>query len=254
MRRLLRRLRKRPPARDRGEDRPVPASLLTVPIERPDGSHVTEFRSHERWQQIAKQREGPDRTPRLRDLIKEQHHRIYFQPYMVGRDRVDFLVGQGLDRDTRLLDMGCGAGRLGVWLIGHLEAGRYFGLDAHLASLVAFSAYELRLHGLVDRRPRLMLDDGFHLAAFGETFDVIVDASVTANVLEPVFRRAFTSMREVLAPDGRVFSARLTDEQQGWAEQLGWRVEQDWHLDYTLYRERHDGRPPGERQTLLRPA
>jgi SAM-dependent methyltransferase len=246
-----RRLRRRPRHPDLPEYKPVPSELLSVPIERPDGSHVTDFRSPEKWQQLAKEHGGRERVPLLIDLIKEQHHRIYFQPFMVGRDRMDFLLAQGLDPGARLLDLGCGAGRLGVWLIRHLEPGRYFGSDAHLASLVAFSAYELRLHALADRRPRLMLDERFEVASFGERFDVVVDASVTANVLELAFRRAFTNLREVLAPGGRVFSARLSDEQQQWAGQLGWRVERTWHLPYTLWRTRNDGKV-GERQTLLR--
>jgi len=37
----------------------------------------------------------------------------------------------------RVLDVSCGAGPLGVWLIRHLEEGRYFGIDPRVRSLDA---------------------------------------------------------------------------------------------------------------------
>jgi SAM-dependent methyltransferase len=144
--------------------------------------------------------------------LSERHHRWYADAWFLGRTRFDFLLGQGLEQGARVLDLGCGAGRLGIWLVGYLEPGRYFGVDAHLAGLVAFSAYEIPLHGLAGRRPRLLLDADFRFDHFGERFDVALDFSVTRFLPDESFRRAYTRLRPTLAPGARVFVGGLAPE------------------------------------------
>jgi SAM-dependent methyltransferase len=198
--------RRGPPA---GE--PVDASMLRVPIELPGGSTATTLRSVDRWQELVREvRRPPAERPILvPDLVRERHHRWYGEAWLMGRFRFDFLVAQGLSPGDRVLDLGCGAGRLGIWLIPYLEPDRYFGVDGHLRSLVVFSAYEMLLHGLASRRPRLLLDDRFHLSHFGERFDVVIDVSVTRYLSADAFRQAYAQVRSVLAPGGRVFVGGL---------------------------------------------
>ena len=140
------------------------------------------------------------------------HHRWYRQTWFKGRFRFDFLVAHGLSPRDCLLDLGCGAGRLGIWLIPYLDPGHYFGVDSHLRSLVAFSAYEIALHGLAARRPRLLLDADFRFDFFGERFDVVVDVSVTRYLSSRAFERAYAQVRSVLAPGGRVFVSGLAPD------------------------------------------
>lgn len=212
-RRALRRLlaRRAPPLRI-----PVDAGMLCAPIERADGSRVTDLRSLERWRMATFGRDdGIDRDEQvlLHELYAEDHHRSYGNPWLAGRFRVDFVLSHGLLPTHRVLDVGCGAGRLGVWLIRHLEEGRYFGIDPHLRSLVAFSAYELRLHRLEDRRPRLLHDDGFRFDRFGVPFDVALDVAVSRHLPEERAAEMYRRLRGVLAAGGRVLAQGLDPHQ-----------------------------------------
>jgi SAM-dependent methyltransferase len=200
--------------RSRADGEAVEASSLCIPIELPGGGTVSALRSVGRWQELVrKARRPPEERPILvEELVGEKHHRWYGEAWLMGRFRFDFLLAQGLSPRERVLDLGCGAGRLGIWLIPYLEPGRYFGVDPHLRSLVAFSAYEAVLHGLTDRRPRLLLDDQFRLGHFGERFDVVVDVSVTRFLSGEAFRRAYVEVRSVLAPGGRIVVGGLAPE------------------------------------------
>jgi SAM-dependent methyltransferase len=193
---------------------PVEASMLKIPIELADGSTATQLTSVRHWQELVRQSPSSqgDQPILVEDLVAEEHHRWYGKAWLQGRLRFDFLVANGLTPRDRLLDLGCGAGRLGIWLIPYLEPDHYFGVDSHLRSLVAFSAYEILLHGLAARRPRLLLDADFHVDHFGERFDVVIDVSVTRYLSSEAFRRAYAQLRSVLAPAGRIFAAGLTPD------------------------------------------
>jgi SAM-dependent methyltransferase len=116
----------------------------------------------------------------------------------------DYLVEIGLHRSDRVLDFGCGAGRVGIWIIGYLAADRYFGVDSHLPSLDAFARYEIPLHGLIHKRPRLAYDDAFGFALFGVFFDWVLYLYVSAHLNDPLASTLCERVGEVLARRGRV--------------------------------------------------
>jgi len=152
-------------------------------------------------------------------FLREEHHNQYGRPWILGRYMFDFLVDSGLRPEHRLLDFGCGALRLGVWAIGYLDAGNYFGVDSHLESLEAGAAYELPLHALEPKRPRLLWSQDFALSHFGTEFDWIVDFSSSQKVDPPALPRLFASLVGVLAPDGRLLTApRLSAPLESYAE------------------------------------
>jgi SAM-dependent methyltransferase len=122
----------------------------------------------------------------------------------VGRDQFDYLIDQGLKPEHRLLDVGCGALRAGVWLIQYLEEGNYFGVESHLESLKAAAEYEIPLHGLGDKRPRLLHDTSFRLGHFGVEFDWILCFAVLIHLDRAQVDTACREIAEVLAPDGRL--------------------------------------------------
>lgn len=137
-------------------------------------------------------------------ILDEVHHRQYGRPWALGRCLFDFLVGRGLQPGDRLLDIGCGALRLGVPAVAYLDRGNYFGVDTHLKSLEAAVTYELPLHGLEPRQPRLLWDDGFTFAHFGTDFDWAVDFSTSLHLSKDAAARLFRNAAAVLRPGARL--------------------------------------------------
>lgn len=155
-------------------------------------------------------------------FLKETHHRQYGRPWGMGRYLFDFVVDSGLRPEHRLLDFGCGALRLGIWVIPYLEAGNYFGVDSHLGSLEAAVTYEIPLHRLEEKRPRLLWNDDFAFTHFETTFDCVVDISSSSRVKEPKrLRRIFASFAEVLTPGGRLLTVPRPDLSEKELAKLG---------------------------------
>jgi SAM-dependent methyltransferase len=150
-----------------------------------------------------------DSYPRVKKMfLDEAHHREYGRPWGMGKYIFEFAVEAGLRPEHRLLDFGCGALRFGNWVIPYLDAGNYFGVEAHLPSLEAAVTYEIPLHALEQRRPRLLWNEDFAFSHFGTTFDFIVDYSSAQRVKNPARRRkAFSNFGEVLVPGGRLLTS-----------------------------------------------
>jgi SAM-dependent methyltransferase len=156
-------------------------------------------------------------------ILREEHHRQYGRPWAMGRYTFEFVVDAGLLPQHRLLDFGCGALRLGNWVIPYLEPGNYFGVDNHLGSLEAATTYEIPLHGLEGRRPRILWSDDFAFSHFGTRFDYIVDFSSSSAVPRVRMERLFRNFADVLAPGGRLlmscgptFRWKVPDNTEEW--------------------------------------
>jgi SAM-dependent methyltransferase len=136
--------------------------------------------------------------------VHEEHHDAYKKPWCLGRDQFNYLLSRGLQPDHRVLDFGCGAMRVGIWLVAYLNAGRYYGIEPHYKSLEAAVRYEIPLHGLAAKLPRLLCDDEFACEYFGESFDFVLAFSVF-NWLGPEETcRALEHIRGTLKPKGRI--------------------------------------------------
>lgn len=137
-------------------------------------------------------------------LLDEAHHRQYGRPWGVGRSCFDYLVEIGLLPHNRVLDAGCGAGRVGIHLIRYLDPHCYFGIDSHMRSLEAFARYEIPLHALAGKRPRLAHNATFDFSKFDATFDCALDLFVSFHLPKPAAAAFYTRMVDVLAPQGRI--------------------------------------------------
>ena len=177
----------------------------TVPIETVDG--------------VARDDDGAEPWRVDQRFLYEAHHNQYGRPWALGKYMFEFLLGSGLRPEHRLLDFGCGALRLGLFAIPYLDPGNYFGVDSHLESLEAATSYEIPLHGLEDRRPRLLWSQNFAFSHFGTTFDVVLDFSSSQKVHPDELPRLFGNFVEVLAPGGRFLtSPRLSAPPESYAD------------------------------------
>jgi 2-polyprenyl-3-methyl-5-hydroxy-6-metoxy-1,4-benzoquinol methylase len=141
------------------------------------------------------------------EFVAEYHHHSYDNPWCHGRDVGDYLISRGLQPSHNLLDFGCGSIRAGIWLIGYLDSGHYFGMDAHLPSLEAAVQYEIPLHRLEHKQPRFLHSRTFEIDYFRQTFDVILASSVLNHLSETQVDLALRNITSALAPSGKLVVA-----------------------------------------------
>ena len=101
-----------------------------------------------------------------------------------------FLIGEGLRRDTHLLDIGCGVGRFARKVVPYLDEGCYTGVDISAAALehaMLLSEQE----GWHIKRPRWLLKGDLDFeGTFGMAWAHSVFTHVPPQVIETVIRNA----------------------------------------------------------------
>jgi SAM-dependent methyltransferase len=96
----------------------------------------------------------------------------------VGRMCFDVLLREGLSPESRVLDIGCGALRLGYWLMRFLDPGGYHGIEPN-REMLQLGLDEIVEPDVLDRaRPRFAHNDDFDFSSFGERFDFVVARSI----------------------------------------------------------------------------
>ncbi len=135
-------------------------------------------------------------------LLREEHHQAYGRPWILGRYQADYLLKKGLPKTARVLDFGCGSGRLAIWLAAYLEKGHYFGIEAYLPSIEALMGYELPLHGLSQKKVRVAHDSSLALDIFGVTFNWVVDCFSSAHMTEEKYEVYIEKLAKIIEPEG----------------------------------------------------
>ncbi|MCI5043435.1 MAG: class I SAM-dependent methyltransferase [Aquisalinus sp.] len=148
-----------------------------------------------------------DYTSSLSEFILEKHHLTYGMPWIMGKIYFDMLVDRELKPEDKVLDVGCGAGRVGIHLIEYLEAGNYYGTDSHRPSLDAFAQYEVPMNNLMEKKPNLYEDYIFSLEQIDEKFDIILDFSTTLHLNDELRRETYLKFAKALTKRGRIISA-----------------------------------------------
>lgn len=186
------------------------------------------------WPTKARSKARPPEPVDMQEFLREEHHRYYGRPWVLGRYYFEELVRRGLRRDEKVLDIGCGSGRIGALLAGHLDAGGYFGIDAHLRALLAFARYECVIHGVESKRPTLMFSETFDVSAFGVTFDAALDFYVTEHLEPPEASAAFRKVFEVTRPGARLFMPHPPQLGAQAMADLGFGLSEQFDVEYPL--------------------
>ncbi len=139
----------------------------------------------------------------------------------------------GLTRESRLLDWGCGAGRLAVGVrqsLGHVRD--YHGVDVQPELLEWAREHLTDEHtrfSLVDQRNERYNPEGaatFTIPADPGSVDVLYAYSVFSHMLEPDVRGYAASIAEILAPQGRALMTAFVEN-----------AVPDWEENPTDYRK-----------------
>lgn len=124
-----------------------------------------------------------------------------------GEDQQAFLVKHGLQPHHKVVDIGCGALRLGRRLSEYLDPGNYYGVDANRDLITIGYNRELTDH----QRSRLPIEnlranDRFD-TDFGVTFDFAMAQSVFTHVSLNHVLLCLHRLEKVMAPGGVFFAS-----------------------------------------------
>ena len=124
----------------------------------------------------------------------------------LGRLQLDFMVSQGLEPSSRLLDVGCGPLRAGIRFVDYLEPGNYYGVDVNASLLDAGYEVELPDH-LREKIPRdhLRATDRFD-CDFGVEFDFAIAQSLFTHISLSHVRLCLYRVAARMRPGGRLFA------------------------------------------------
>lgn len=145
----------------------------------------------------------------LRRVVETNQHREAIGGLWeeLGGLQLDFLKSQGMQPRHRLLDIGCGALRLGVKAVDYLDSGNYFGLD--LSRELIDAGYEKEL-GAAQRarlpQSNLTANDQFDFSFLPESIDYAIAQSVFTHLPLNHIRRCLSRLAPHLAPSGRFFA------------------------------------------------
>jgi SAM-dependent methyltransferase len=161
---------------------------------------------------------------RLWGLVTARHGDFH----AAGANLRDFLIGQGLQRQHRLLDVGCGIGRLALALTDFLEPpGGYDGFDIMPVGIrwcqritQAYPHFRFQLADVHSARyhPRGTMKARDYVFPYDrDTFHFVVLSSVFSHMLPDDLAHYLTQIARVLRPGGRtviscyLVSARTRD-------------------------------------------
>ncbi|MGD0815396.1 MAG: class I SAM-dependent methyltransferase [Verrucomicrobiota bacterium] len=124
----------------------------------------------------------------------------------IGSLQFEFLKKKGLAPRHRLIDIGCGCLRGGVYFVPYLEQHHYYGIDIN-ASLIEAGKKELFKHtGNIDKKPDLRVTDRFDMVQFGAQFDYALAISVFTHLYANHIGRCLVEIKKVLVPGGKFFA------------------------------------------------
>jgi len=120
----------------------------------------------------------------------------------IGALQFNFLVAQGMAPDSYLLDIACGALRLGVHAIPYLEPGHYLGIEKERGLVEAGLAKELGAALQAARQPRIVVSDAFEFERFERRADFAIAQSLFTHLPPALIGLCFDKLLPCLADNG----------------------------------------------------
>ncbi len=120
----------------------------------------------------------------------------------VGRLVFEVMLREGLAPSSRVLDVGCGALRVGYWLMRFLDGGCYHGIEPN-REMLNVGLEQIVEPDVVERaRASFTYNDDFDLRKAGSGFDFVLARSIWTHASKPQIAAMLESFARVAAPRG----------------------------------------------------
>ncbi|KAF9593727.1 hypothetical protein IFM89_024731 [Coptis chinensis] len=143
------------------------------------------------------------------ELLVEEHHSNYGEPWAGGRDVFEFLAESvHLSPNARVLEIGCGTLRVGIHFIRYLDSQHFHCLERDELSLIAAFRYEIPSQGLLHKRPLIVKGEDMDFSRFGSGFhyDLIYASAVFLHMPDKLVWIGLERLVNRLRPyEGRIF-------------------------------------------------
>ncbi|KAL5566954.1 hypothetical protein UlMin_030118 [Ulmus minor] len=143
------------------------------------------------------------------ELLVEEHHSNYGEPWAGGRDVFEFLAESShLRPNSLVLEIGCGTLRVGLHFIRYLNPEHFHCLERDELSLMAAFRYELPSQGLLHKRPLIVRGEDMDFTKFGSevTYDLIYASAVFLHMPDKLVWVGLERLANKLKPrNGRIF-------------------------------------------------
>ena len=125
----------------------------------------------------------------------------------MGQHQFEFLKDQGLQPHHRLLDIGCGSLRGGLYFIDYLEQGNYTGFDLS-TEVIKAGQRKIEKRGIADKAPKLLVNTARNLKfdfLDSVKFDFLLAQSVFSHLKPEHIDECFDNLHKVMAKNARFF-------------------------------------------------
>lgn len=143
------------------------------------------------------------------ELLVEEHHSNYGEPWAGGRDVYEFLAKSAhLAPESRVLEIGCGTLRVGLHFIRYLNPEHFHCLERDELSLMAAFRYELPSQGLLHKRPLIVRGEDMEFSKFGPgiMYDLIYASAVFLHIPDDLVWVGLERLASKLKPiEGQIF-------------------------------------------------
>ena len=108
-----------------------------------------------------------------------------------GREQLITLLSEGLNPESRVLDIGCGCLRTAYWLVRFLDRGCYHGIEPARQRVEYGLRYLFTPQEIALKEPRFDFNSHFDSSVFGARFEFFIVRSIWTLVA--IRRRMFAS-------------------------------------------------------------
>lgn len=102
-----------------------------------------------------------------------------------GREQLIALLGEGLNPESKVLDIGCGCLRTAYWLVRFLDSGCYHGIEPAHQRVEYGLKYLFTSEEVALKEPRFDFNSGFDSSPFGVRFDFFLARSIWTHASKP---------------------------------------------------------------------